>query len=258
MNVLESFSLKNKVAVVTGGAGLFGRQIVEAVAEAGAKTFTASRDLKKLETEAKPLRARGLDVTALPYDQGDEKSIRDLLAAIVKTAGGVDVLVNNSVARPMKSWPGTAEQFAESMRINATGLYLMVRLFGEHMAERGHGSIVNIGSIQGVVGPSFHLYEGLGMDAPPDYFFHKGGLVQLTKYAAGKLGPRGVRVNAISPGGFYNNHDPRFLERYNALTYLKRMANMTDLKGAIVFLASDAAAYITGANIPVDGGYTAS
>jgi NAD(P)-dependent dehydrogenase (short-subunit alcohol dehydrogenase family) len=107
------------------------------------------------------------------------------------------------------------------------------------------------------VGPDFSLYEGLNMSCPPDYFVHKGGVLQLTRFAASKLGPRGVRVNTVSPGGFFNRQDPRLVERYSARTFLGRMANQSDLKGAIVFLASDASAYVTGANILVDGGYTA-
>ena len=258
MHVLEQFSLKGKVAVVTGGAGLYGRQIVEAIAEAGARTFMASRDQIKLQQQAETFRQAGLDVTALPLDQGSEESVNKLLETVVRDAGRVDVLVNNAVLRPMKSWDGTAEQFTQSMVVNGTGIFLMTRAFGRHMASRpGGGSIVNIGSIQGNVGPDFSLYEGLGLDTPPDYFFHKGGMIQLTRYAASKLGPAGVRVNCISPGGFYTNQPPQFLERYHARTFLKRMANENDLKGVVVFLASDASAYITGANILVDGGYTA-
>lgn len=257
MNVLDSFRLDGKVAVVTGGAGLYGRQIVEALAEAGAKTFTASRNLEKLEQTAAGFRERSLDVTALPLDQGEEASVVRLLDQVVGLAGGVDVLVNNAVLRPMKDWSGSASQFARSMEVNATGLFVMTRAFGEHMAQRGSGSIINVGSIQGVVGPDFTLYEGLGWGTPPDYFFHKGGLIQLTRFAASKLGARGVRVNAVSPGGFFADQDPRFVERYNARTFLGRMANQTDLKGVVVFLASDASAYVTGANIMVDGGYSA-
>ncbi len=256
-NVLDMFALGGKVAVVTGGAGLYGRQIVEGLAEAGARTFTASRDLEKLQAQAEILRREGLDVTAMQLDQGSEASIERLLAQVVEAAGGVDILINNAVARPMADWSNPASQFAKSMEVNATGLFIITRAFGEHMAERGRGSIVNVGSIQGLVGPDFTLYEGLDWGAAPDYFFHKGGLVQLTRYAASKLGPRGVRVNAVAPGGFFNNQDAAFVERYNARTFLGRMANETDLKGAIVFLASDAAAYVTGATLTVDGGYTA-
>ena len=124
------------------------------------------------------------------------------------------------------------------------------------MAERGQGSIINIGSIYGTVGPDFTHYEGLGWGIPPDYWFHKAGMALFTQFLAAKFGPRGVRANVISPGGLYNAQDPRFIERYNARTYLGRQANQTDLKGAIIFLASDASAYVTGANIAVDGGYT--
>jgi len=254
--VLELFSLGGKVAVVTGGAGLYGRQIAEALAEAGARTFMASRNLEKLEAQAGGFRPAGRDVTALALDQGAEDSIHRLLEKLVGAAGRVDVLVNNSVLRPMADWSSPAADFAKSMEVNATGLFLMTRTFGEHMAEHGGGSIINVGSIQGTVGPDFTLYEGLGWGTPPDYFFHKSGMLNLTRFAASKLGPRGGRVNTISPGGVYTDQDPRFVERYNRRTFLGRMANQSDLKGVIVLLASEASAYITGANIPVDAGYT--
>jgi NAD(P)-dependent dehydrogenase (short-subunit alcohol dehydrogenase family) len=255
--VRELFDLTGRVALVTGGAGLYGRQIVEALAEAGARTFMASRNLEQLAKQAEVFRRAGLDVTPLRFDQGSEESIGELLGQMIAAAGGVDILINNSVARPMGDWSDPVANFAKSMEVNATGLFAVTRAFGEHMAERGRGSIVNVGSIQGMVGPDFTLYEGLDWGAPPDYFFHKGGLVQLTRYAAAKLGPRGVRVNAIVPGGFFNHQDPRFVARYNARTFLGRMANETDVKGIIVFLASDASAYVTGTAITVDGGYTA-
>lgn len=256
MSVLDTFKLDGKVALVTGGAGLFGRQIVAALAEAGARTVVASRNVQALEQQAVRLRGEGLDVTAMELDQERESSVVGLRDRIVSEMGQVDVLVNNAVARPMKDRDDTAG-FVKSMAINATGMYLMVRTFGDHMADRGSGSIINIGSIQGMVGPDFSLYEGLGIGVVPDYFFHKGGLEQLTRYAASQYGHRGVRVNIIAPGGFFNNQDERFLERYNRRTFLGRMANDDDLKGAIVFFASDASAYITGANLPVDAGYTA-
>jgi NAD(P)-dependent dehydrogenase (short-subunit alcohol dehydrogenase family) len=199
MTVLEMFSLRGKVAVVTGGAGLYGRQIAEALAEAGARTFIASRDTAKLEQEAAALRGAGLSVEAMALDQRDESSIESLARSVVERAGTVDILVNNAVLRPMKGWDDPAENFELSMRVNATGVFLMTRAFARHMTNRGSGSIINIGSIQGLVGPDLSLYQEVGWDTPPDYFFHKGGMLQLTRFAAAKLGPGGVRVNCVVP-----------------------------------------------------------
>jgi len=257
MSVLDSFRLAGQVAVVTGGAGLFGRQIVEALAEAGAHVVMASRNVDPLQIVADELTGRGLSASAEPLDQGDPASIRALRDVVLEKRGRVDVLVNNAVLRPMKGWDDDLDAFRQSMAVNVTGVFEMTRCFGASMAERGAGSIINIGSIQGMVGPAPAIYEGLGMGSVPDYFIHKGGMLQLTRYAAAELGPAGVRVNTLSPGGFHNNQPEPFVERYNARTFLGRMANETDLKGAIVFLASDASAYVTGANLAIDGGYTA-
>ncbi len=254
---LDLFSLKGKIALVTGAAGNTGRQISLALAQAGATTLLASRSLEKLQVQAADLRKKGHDVAALSYDQRSEDSISALLKEVLSRTKHIDVLVNNAVERPMKDWSSPAQDFARSMELNSTGVFLMTRAFGDAMAAQGKGSIINIGSIQGMVGPDFTLYEGLNWATPPDYFVHKGGLLSLTRYAAAKLGPRGVRVNMVSPGGFFNHQESDFVERYSARTFLGRMANQTDLMGVIIFLASDASAYITGANIPVDGGYTA-
>ncbi|HVT27496.1 MAG TPA: SDR family oxidoreductase [Lacipirellulaceae bacterium] len=257
MNVLDTFSLRGKVALVTGGAGLYGRQITEALAQAGARTYIASRNREQSEKLADEFRKLGLDVEYAEFDQSDEASIARLERFLFLEVGRVHILVNNAVLRPMANWSSPADDFAKSMEANATGIFMMTRTFGEHMAERGGGSIINIGSIQGSVGPDFSLYEGLDWETPPDYFFHKGGMLNFSRFAAAKLGSRNVRVNVISPGGFFANQDPRFVERYKAKTMLGRMANSTDLQGAVVFLASDASTYITGANLFVDGGYTA-
>jgi NAD(P)-dependent dehydrogenase (short-subunit alcohol dehydrogenase family) len=257
VKILDHFRLDGKVAVVTGAAGLFGRQIGEALAEAGAKTYLASRSAENLEALAQQLLAAGGNVAVAPFDQGDEASCRHLLAQILATDGHIDVLVNNAVARPMANWADSLDAWAESMRVNATGLFCMTRLFGEQMAVQGGGSIINIGSIQGMVGPDFTLYEDLDWTTIPDYFYQKGGMIQLTRFAASKLGSNGVRCNVLCPGGFLSGQEPVFVERYSRRTMLRRMANETDLKGAVVFLASDASAYITAATIPIDGGYTA-
>jgi len=258
-HILDTFSLKGKVTLLTGGAGLYGRQIVAALAEAGADTYLASRDVKALEAVAAQHRKLGRSVTALELDQGEEASVLALRDEIVKRAGRVDVLVNNAVLRPMKkAYQDAAATFAESMRVNATGLFVITRAIGDVMAEHGCGAIINIGSIQGMIGPDPTIYRGTDMSGwYPDYFFHKGGMINFTRFVASYYGAKGVRCNCVSPGGFFANQPEPFVRQYSDRTFLGRMANESDLKGIIVFLASDASAYITGANIPVDGGYTA-
>lgn len=260
MSILDLFCLKGKSALVTGGAGLYGRQIVRAIAEAGAETCIASRNIQTLDTFAAELRSDGLLVNALQYDQGSEDSILALRDAFLGRYGKIDVLINNAVARPMRDgFQSAAETFNESMRINATGLFVITRAFGDAMAEHAAGSIINIGSIQGMIGPDPPIYRGTTMHAwAPDYFFHKGGMINFTRFIASYYGPRGVRCNCLSPGGFQTpDHPEPFVRQYSERTFLGRLANDTDLMGAVVFLSSDASRYVTGANLPVDGGYTA-
>lgn len=258
MNILDRFSLKDKVVVLTGGGGLYGRQLTTALAEAGATLVIASRNRTRLRAVAREQVRRGFLVTCEGLDQGEERSVLALRKKVLKQFGRVDGLVNNAVLRPMKSLDAPVSAWEESLRVNATGVFLMTRAFGEAMLEQGYGSVVNIGSMMGMVGPSIDFYEGTGMGTPaPDYFFHKGGMINLTRYFAGVFGPRCVRVNCVSPGGCFNDQPKPFLQRYNRRTMLGRMASDTDLGGAVVFLLSDASCYITGANLPVDGGYTA-
>lgn len=260
MGILDKFSLQGKVALVTGGAGLYGRQITAALAEAGACTYVAARHVEALETLAAEHRSQGLDVRAMRYDQADEASILSLQEALLEESGRIDILVNNAVLRPMKKGcKDDASTFAESMQVNATGLFVITRAFGDAMAEQGSGSIINIGSIQGMIGPDPTIYRGTTMSGwYPDYFYHKGAIINFTRFIASYYGARGVRCNCVSPGGFRTpDHPEPFVRQYSDRTFLGRLANSTDLMGIIVFLGSDASAYITGVNIPVDGGYTA-
>ncbi len=257
MKVLERFGLAGKVVVLTGGAGLYGRGLAADLAEAGATLVLASRDVAALRKVADEEKQRGHRVEAEQLDQGDEASVLALRDRVMQRHGRVDGLVNNAVLRSMKSVGDPLERWEESMRVNATGLFAISRAFGAVMQARGSGSIVNIGSIQGMVGANMFLYEGTNIGTVPDYFFHKGGMLNLTRYLAALWGPSGVRVNCVAPGGFYNNHDPVFVQRYSQMTMLGRMADSSDLGGAVIFLLSDASSYITGANLPVDGGYTA-
>ena len=258
--ILDSFSLKGRVAILTGGAGLYGRQLVAALAEAGAKTYIAARSVDKLGVVADEHKAKGEDVIPMHLDLAEESSILALRDKVLEESGRIDILVNNAVLRPMKNgYFDTAGTFDESMHVDATGLFVITRAIGDAMAEQGSGSIVNIGSMQGMVGPDPTVYEGTNMHGwYPDYFFHKGGMINFTRFAASFYGSKGIRCNCVSPGGFQTeSHPAEFVRNYSARTFLGRLANSTDLMGVVVFLASDASAYITGVNIPVDGGYTA-
>jgi NAD(P)-dependent dehydrogenase (short-subunit alcohol dehydrogenase family) len=254
---LEMFKLTGATALVTGGAGIYGFPIAEALAEAGAHVVIASRHFESCEQAAASLRSAGHSASAEQYDQSDEASVLALRDRVQDRAGALDVLVNNSVARPMRRYEDPLSAWRDSMEVNATGLFATSRAFLAAMMDRGSGSVINIGSIQSVVAPSFGNYEGTSMSTPPDYHFHKHGLIGLTRYLAAWAGPRGVRVNAISPGGFETPEtNTAFKEKYCRRVFLGRMARHDDIKGAVVFLASSASAYITGQNLIIDGGYT--
>lgn len=256
--MLSRFDLKNKVVLLTGGAGVYGRGLAADLAAANATLIVASRSREACAKVAGEECARGHSVAADSYDQADEDSIRQLRNRIIAQYGRIDGVVNNSVARPMRGPQAPASSWTDSMEVNATGIFLMHRYFGEAMIPQQSGSIVNIGSIQGMVGPTLSLYGSSGQAfGAPDYFFHKAGMVNLTRYYAAFYGPHGIRVNCLSPGGLTGDQPEEFKRRYSEQTFLGRLGDEEDLGGAVVFLLSDAARYITGVNLPIDGGYTA-
>lgn len=258
MNVKELFSLKNKVVLVSGGAGNYGKCMVEGLAEADGKVIIASRNLENAEQVAQDFRSRNLDVHALELDQGDHQSVLNLKKKIPEKFGKLDVFINNAVSRPMKSYADDIANFAESMQVNATGSVDITREMADLIVQNGGGSIINIGSMMGMFGPDLSNYEGTDMGTPPpDYFFHNAGLMNFTKYLAQVLAGKNVRVNCISPGGLFNNQPEAFLQNYCKKVPLKRMANQDDIKGLVVLLASEAGAYINGENILMDGGLNA-
>lgn len=257
--VQELSRLDGKVAIVTGGAGLYGQHICAALAESGAHVVVTSRDAAACEARAAALRGDGYAASSHPLDQADEASIVRLRDAVVAAHGRVDVLVNNAVHR-QGSDPDrtTAEDWAATSQVNSAGLFLITRTVAQQMVAQRSGSIINVGSIYGVVGPTFRIYGDTGMTTPAFYAFDKGGMVNLTRYLACYYGPHGVRVNCISPGGLRSPGQPEpFLQAYRASTPLRRLAGPDDIKGPIAFLASDAAGYVTGINLMVDGGWTA-
>ena len=258
--ILDRFSLKGKVALLTGGAGLYGKQITEALSQAGAVTCIASRNLESLQEVAQHY----TNVHPFAMDLENEDSIRQTVADIIEKFGKIDILVNNAVTRcACSSWELSMDDFDKSLRINASALFLLTRLAAEDMKKRHEGSIINVGSYMGMRGLNMTNYAGTDMYASlswpsPAYFYEKGGMLNFTRFAASVLGREGIRVNCISPGGLLDqSHQERFIQQYSANTFLGRLANETDLQGVIVFLASAASLYITGVNIPVDGGYTA-
>jgi len=255
----DLFRLDGKVALVMGGAGIYGQHIVRALAEAGAMVTVASRDGEKCRAFAQQLCQEGLDAEGDSCDLASEPEIRALRDRLMARHGRLDVLFNNAVARAGGDLRHmSAGQWDLSMQVNSTGLFLACQIFSEPMQAQRSGSIVNIASIYGMAGPDFSIYAGTDMSNPVNYAFAKGGMINLTRYLASFLAPYNIRVNCLSPGGFETEDMPKpFVEAYRRRTLLGRMAEADDIKGPAVFLASDASRYITGQNIPVDGGWKA-
>jgi len=258
MNTNDLFRLDGRIALVTGGAGIYGVHITRALAEVGAHVVVASRDLEQCEKVAGEMSEEGLKVSAARLDLGSSESISTVCENIASEFGKVDILFNNAVARAGGD-PSTVteEQWESAMRINSTGFFLATKIFGEQMIRQRSGVMVNISSIYGVVAPNFNIYEGTDMTSPANYAFAKAGMINYTRYAASYYGKFGIRVNCISPGGFQTDQPDIFIKNYSKQTLLGRMATDDDIKGAAVFLASDASSYITGQNLMVDGGWTA-
>jgi NAD(P)-dependent dehydrogenase (short-subunit alcohol dehydrogenase family) len=256
MNIWNLFSLKEKVLLVSGGDGNYGRCITGGLAEAGGTVIITSIDMDHCKAVAGDFCKNGLDVHAMELDQSDHNSVIRLKNGILEKFGKLDVFVNNAVARPMKSYEDSMDHFELSMKVNATGTMDVLREMAELISrnETG-GSVINIASIMGMFGPDLSNYEGTDMGYPaPDYFFHNAGLINLNRYLTRMFVGKNVRFNCVSPGGLFNHQPQRFLENYCKKVPLGRMANQDDIKGVMVLLASEAGAYINGENILMDGG----
>lgn len=260
MTLFDAFSLAGKTAIVTGGTGLYGSPIARALAEAGAHVVITSRNVDRAKQAAKRLRAAGLAASGVMLDLSDPHSIAGLPARLDEAPPGIDILVNNAVHRQGRDLATTtAEDWDATSAVNSRGLFLITQAVADAMIRRGAGgSIINIGSIYGIAGPDFSLYAGTEMTMPLFYAYDKAGMVGLTRYLACHLGPHGIRVNCLALGGLANGTQPEsFVKRYQARTPLGRLASESDVAGALLLLASDAGAYITGVTLPVDGGFTA-
>ena len=255
MNYKNLFSCKDKVAVVTGGAGLIGAEIVKALASCGSTVYIADNDkangkkFKKLSN----IRFIDLDIT-------NESSVKEVFTTVKRNSGRIDILVNSAYPRT-KDWGVKFEEIPfKSWKTNLDnqlgGYFICCREAVKYMKQQKGGSIINIGSTYGVVAPDFSIYEGTNMTMPAVYSAIKGGLIVFTKYLASYYGRDKIRVNSVSPGGIFDKQPGSFVERYSKKTPLGRMGRPSEIAGAVVFLASEAASYITGHNLMVDGGWT--
>jgi NAD(P)-dependent dehydrogenase (short-subunit alcohol dehydrogenase family) len=267
---VNGFRLDDEVAVVTGACGKLGPIWVEALLEAGARV--AALDLPGAVPSAAfaaVAQRSGADLRRIDCDITDRVSIEAAAAAVTQALGEPLVLVNNAGIDQPPDSPGGRHQlkdlpidaFRRMVEVNLLGTFQVTQVFGAAMAERGEGSIVNIGSLYASVSPDPHFYDHLEGNAPfikaPAYGASKAGVVSLSKFFATHWAGRGIRVNTLSPGGVLAGQDEQFKAKYGARVPLRRMAEASDLKGPLVFLASRASSYVTGHELRVDGGFTA-
>lgn len=255
------FNLDGRVAVVTGGAGLIGYALAQGLATFGAHTFIADINEERAKKCAAELTAKGLRSSALALDILDAASIQAGVSEVLSKTGSLDVWVNSAYPKS-KDW-GLAfekvsiEAWRAAVDSQMTSYCVCSREAAEAMRGQKRGSIINLGSTYGMVGPDFSIYEGTTLTMPAAYAAIKGGIINFTRYIASYYAKDGIRCNCISPGGVENSQSPQFVENYVRKTLIGRMAKADDIAGAAVFLASDASAYVTGHNLVVDGGWTA-
>ena len=263
MKTTELFDLTGKVSIVTGGRGLYGASISRGLCEAGATVIIASRNGEKCEEFAAELRSQGYQAYGYALDLGDDSSIQAFVEAVAERFGRIDVLINNAVDRSnMVSFEkATRKNLIDSAAVNLDGQLLLSQAVVPFMVSQGGGSIINVGSMRGLDCPHFPLYPPSMSEQPVNYTTEKWALIGLTKYLAGLYGKNNVRVNCLAPGGYNPGlaDDPEkkeFVKNYIDNCPLRRWANEDDIQGPVVFLASEASAYVTGATLVMDGGWT--
>ncbi|HMZ06256.1 MAG TPA: SDR family oxidoreductase [Anaerolineales bacterium] len=261
----ELMNLDGRTALITGGAGHIGSAIGEALAELGANIVVLDSSPSVCAEVANKIQQQfGPQTMPLSIDLADENSVRSAPEKVLTKFGRLDILVNCAAmvnTSNLKGWVAPfQEQGAEAWRlaleVNLTAPFILTQVFADALKASGHGSVINVSSIYGMVGPDMRLYDETPLGNAAAYGASKGGLLQLTRWLATVMAPH-VRVNAISPGGVWRNQPELFVKRYEERTPLKRMGMEEDFKGAAAYLASDLSAYVTGQNLAVDGGWTA-
>ncbi len=257
----EGYMLKDKIIVITGGAGRLGREFCSAVAEHGGVPIVADNDLGKAESVASGIRGiKGQKAYAVQLDITNPDMLQDTIADLSNQFSCIDAVVNNAYPRNKnfgrRLEDVTYEDFCENVNLHLGGYFLVAQQFGLFFREQGHGNIINMSSIYGVVAPRFRIYDDTSMTMPVEYPAIKSAVIHLTRYFAEFFKSSGIRVNAISPGGILDKQPEKFLRAYNACCGQKGMLDARDVSGALIFLLSDASRYITGQNIIVDDGFT--
>ncbi|MHB0987544.1 MAG: SDR family oxidoreductase [Bellilinea sp.] len=273
-NVLEKFQMQGQVAIVTGGAGLLGKQFARTLAQGGAAVVVADLNRMTANTIAETLVKDGYNALGVGVDVTDPASVAEMVETAVNVYGRLDVLVNSAALDPKFDPAAVArgipagsfedyplDEWRQALDVNLTGMFLCCQSAVKPMILQGkRGSIINICSTYGLVGPDQRLYQRNGIQTaykPVYYSVTKAGVLGMTRYLAAYYAGTEIRCNALTPGGVYNNHDEGFVASYSARAIMGRMAHIDEMNGALLFLASDASSYMTGANLVVDGGWTA-
>jgi len=273
MTIQQKFDLTGRVAIVTGGVGLLGTEFCRTLAEAGAAIAVVDLNASASQETADTLTKSGYQAQAFPADITNPDSVDALVQNVLSVFGRIDVLVNSAALDPKFDpdavkkgiTPGAFEdypldQWNAALNVNLTGMFLVTQACVKPMIAQGKkGSIINICSTYGLNGPDQRIYikDGERVAYKPVYYtVTKAGVLGFTKYLAAYYAGTEIRVNALTPGGVFNNHEEYFVKNYSAKTIIGRMAKKDEMNGALLFLASDASSYMTGNNVIVDGGWT--
>lgn len=260
---LDKFKLVDKVAYVVGGLGLIGKEITQALASAGAKTIILDIDVEKGKTIEKQLVRDGFNVAYEHFNGANLSEVEETIGLYQKKYNGLDIWINSSYPKT-RDWNKnnfdevTLESMRKNIELHLNSYIWSTRIVAQKMQENNiQGSIIILGSIYGVVGHDFSIYDGTEMRGGMTYSAIKGGITNFVRNAAAYFGKNNIRINTLCPGGIFDHQNTVFIDNYQRKTPLKRMGNPDEVASAALFLASDASSYITGATIMVDGGWTA-